>query len=210
MKKIKLLAIVTLLFSLEVFSQNNDQSKEYTSLSEALKEPEKVFKLNLSNQVINITNENWSKFINLEYLSLKDDHLKEIPSAITNIKSLKSIDLSNNEFISLPEEFSNLINLEEIYLNDEKNMNLPKTLSILFKLPKLKSLHLENDNLSVLPSELLRFKNLESLYLNNNKLKEIPKLEALDHLKYLDLKDNYIKPELQDMKNLNFGFKINF
>ena len=89
-------------------------------------------------------------------------------------------------------------------------MNLPKTLSILFKLPKLKSLHLENDNLSVLPSELLRFKNLESLYLNNNKLKEIPKLEALDHLKYLDLKDNYIKPELQDMKNLNFGFKINF
>jgi hypothetical protein len=35
-------------------------------------------------------------------------------------------------------------------------------------------------------------------------------LEALEHLKYLDLKDNYIKPELQDMKNLNFGFKINF
>lgn len=210
MKKINLLKIVLLLCSYAVFSQNNDKIKEYTSLSEALKEPEKVLRLNLSNQNINLSNENWSKFINLEYLSLKNDHLKEIPSAITNIKSLKTIDLSNNEFTNLPEEFSNLTNLEEIYLNDEKNMNLPKTLTILSKLPKLKSLHLENDNLSVLPSELLSFKNLESLYLNNNKFKEIPKLETLDHLKYLDLKDNNINPELQDMKNLNFGFKINF
>jgi Leucine-rich repeat (LRR) protein len=210
MKKNNLLQIVLLLCSYAVFSQNNDKIKEYTSLSDALKEPEKVLRLNLSNQDINISNENWSKFINLEYLSLKNDHLKEIPSAISNIKSLKTIDLSNNDFTNLPEEFSNLTNLEEIYLNDEKNMNLPKTLSILSKLPKLKSLHLENDNLSVLPSEVLSFKNLESLYLNNNKFKEIPKLEALDHLKYLDLKDNNINPELQDMKNLNFGFKINF
>ena len=45
---------------------------------------------------------------------------------------------------------------------------------------------------------------------NNNNFKEIPKLETLDHLKYLDLKDNYIDPKLQDMKNLNFEFKINF
>lgn len=210
MKKNNLLKIILLLCSCAVFSQNNDKAKEYTSLSDALKEPEKVVRLNLSNQKINLSNENWSKFINLEYLSLKNDHLKEIPSAILNLKSLKTIDLSNNDFTNLPEGFSNLTNLEEIYLNEEKNMNLPKTLTILSKLPKLKSLHLENDNLSVLPSELLQFKNLESLYLNNNKFKEIPKLEALDHLKYLDLKDNNINPELQDMKNLNFGFKINF
>ena len=35
-------------------------------------------------------------------------------------------------------------------------------------------------------------------------------LKGLDHLQYLDLNDNKIKPELQDLRNLNFGFKINF
>lgn len=210
MKKILFTLALLVVLSNSSLGQNNDKEKEFTTLNEALKSPEKVFRLNLSNQDITISNEQWSRFINLEYLNLNGDHLKELPIAITKIRTLKTLDLSGNDFTNLPEDFSNLINLEEIYLNDEKNMNLPKTLSILSKLPKLKSLHLENDNLSDLPSELLSFKNLESLYLNKNKLKEIPNLDALDHLKYLDLKDNNIKPELQDMKNLNFGFKINF
>jgi Leucine-rich repeat (LRR) protein len=208
MKKINFIIMILIASCNTTFSQ--DKTKEYTSISEALKEPEKVFRLNLSNQNINISNENWSKFINLEYLNLKGDHLKEIPDGITTIKSLKSIDLSGNDFIYLPQKFLNLTNLEELFLNDEKYLNLPKTLNLLSNLPKLKSLHIENDNLAKLPSEILLLKNLESLYLNNNKFKEVPNLEALDHLKYLDLKDNKIKPELQDMKNLNFGFKINF
>ena len=200
-------------FSTIILGQNNPENetkKEFTDINEALKNPEKVFKLNLSNQNILISNEQWKKFINLEYLILKNDHLKVIPVEIAMLKTLKEIDLSGNDFKSLPVEFENLVNLEEIYLNDEKNMNLPKTLSILSKLPKLKSLHLENDNISSLPSEILLFKNLENLYLNHNKFKKIPEIETLDHLKYLDLNDNKIKPELQDMKNLNFGFKINF
>lgn len=209
MKKIFFILVMSLL-SNAIFGQNAKEQKEFTSLNDALKNPEKVFRLNLSNQEFAITDEQWSTFVNLEYLNLKNDHLNEIPLGITKIKSLKTIDLSGNDFTSLPEEFSNLTNLEEIYLNDEKNMNLPKTLSTLAKLPKLKSLHLENDNLSKLPSEILAFKNLENLYLNQNNFKKIPKLDALDHLKYLDLNDNNIKPDLRDVKNLNFGFKINF
>ena len=43
----------------------------------------------------------------------------------------------------------------------------------------------------------------------NNKFKEIPKeLKGLDHLQYLDLRKNQIKPELRDLENINFGFKI--
>uniref|UniRef100_UPI00375205FD leucine-rich repeat domain-containing protein n=1 Tax=Flavobacterium sp. TaxID=239 RepID=UPI00375205FD len=175
-----------------------------------LKNPEKVYRLNLGNQEISLSDNDWSKFINLEYLSLQNDHLTEIPLAITNLKTLKTLDISGNDFKTLPIEFEKLVNLEELYLNNEKNINLPKTLAVLAQLPNLKTLHLENDNLSKLPAEILAFKNLENLYLNHNKLKQIPQVQTLDHLKYLDLNDNKIEPKLQDMKNLNFGFKINF
>lgn len=184
--------------------------REFTSVKEALKNPEKVFRLDLSNQEVNLSNEEWSTFVNLESLKLKNDHLKEIPLGITNLKSLKSIDLSGNDFKTLPTEFSNLLNLEELLLNDEKNIDLPKSLSVLAKLPKLKSLHLENDNLSSLPAELLLFEKLELLNLRKNFFKEIPNLEGLNHLQYLDLKNNNIKSELQDIQNINFGVKINF
>jgi Leucine-rich repeat (LRR) protein len=204
---------IWILFSTSLSAQKTDEkatSKTYNSIEEALRNPENVFRLNLSDQKVLLTNEDWKKFTNLEYLNLKNDHLNEIPAGITSLKSLKIIDLSGNDFSELPASFTNLINLEEIYLNEEKNIDLPKSLSLLSSLPKLKTLHLENDNLSILPSEIYKLNNLENLYLNDNNFKKIPALDALNHLKYLDLKNNQIKPQLQDMKNLNFGFKINF
>lgn len=208
----KNLILILLFFaSANSYSQTNlQQDKEYFNLEEALKYPEIVYKLNLSNQKLTLKEVDWSKFVNLEYLNLKNDHLEEIPSGISNLKSLKVIDLSGNDFNILPVEFSNLTQLEEIILNDEKKMDLPKTLRVLAKLPNLKNLHLENDALKELPVEILDFKNLEYLYLNQNKLKTIPKIETLNHLKYLDLKDNKINPKTEDLKNINFGFQINF
>lgn len=185
--------------------------KEYFSIEDALKNPENVFRLNLSNQKVSIPTTVWSKFINLEYLSLKNDHLVDIPKEIFELKNLKILDLSGNDFKILSNDFIKLENLEELFLNDEKNMDLPKTLNLLGKLPKLKTLHLENDNLNSLPSEILLIKNLESLYLNHNKFNQIPKkIDGLPHLQYLDLNDNKIKLQNQDVKNLNFGLKINF
>ncbi|MDI1316425.1 leucine-rich repeat domain-containing protein [Flavobacterium sp.] len=199
--------IVVLLISFSTYSQIETGKQ---NIENALLNPEKITSLDLSNSKEDISKIDFSKFVNLEYLTLKNDHLKKIPESISKLKSLKILDLSGNDFKKLPDSFSDLSNLEEIYLNDEKNLNLPKTLKVLMKLPKLKTLHLENDNIESLPSEILNFNNLEYLYLNNNNLKTIPKIETLDHLKYLDLKDNKIKPELQDMRNLNFGFKIIF
>ncbi len=211
MKSFTQIVVIAVLFiSQGMLSQIKTNQTEFSNLSDALKNPEKVRFLNLSNQTEVIPNSVWEQFINLEYLSLKNDHLVQIPTGITTLKKLKTLDLSGNDFQTLPAEFIRLENLEELYLNDEKYMNLPKTIEVLSKLPNLKSLHLENDNLSTLPVEILEFKNLEFLYLNDNKFKEIPQIESLDHLKYLDLKNNNIQPELQDMKNLNFGFKINF
>lgn len=208
MKNVFAKLVTLLIIGTSSFSQNIETEKVYTNIDDALKNPEKVYKLNLSNQEVNLSNEQWKLFINLEYLNLKNDGLKQIPKEISNLKRLKVLDLSGNEFKELPSEFSNLYNLEELYLNDEKNLKLTETLNVLAKLPNLKSLHLENDNLEELPNEINKLKSLESLYLNENKFKSIPNLKPLDHLKFLDLRKNNVKPELLDQKNLNFGFKI--
>lgn len=182
--------ILSLVFCFSIINAQENQI-EFKNLKEALKTPEKVFRLNLSNQSVNLPDSIWSTFVNLEYLSLKDDHLIEFPKGITRLKKLKTLDLSGNDFKEIPIQFLELSNLEELYLNDQKNLNYKLTLPTLSKLPKLKSLHLENDNLTLLPKELSTFQRLESLYLNGNKFTKFPQeLEDLEKLKYIEIYDN--------------------
>ena len=212
MKNLYSLVLFSLIFSQFGWAQieSKEKTKEYTDLKKALLEPELVVRLNLSGQNIDLENQNFGVFKNLEYLNLKDDHLKTIPKSISQLSKLKVLDLSGNDFVELYDDFYKLKNLEELYLNNEKNINMPKTLSLLGKLPNLKSLHLENDNLNSLPVEINGLENLEFLYLNQNSFKEIPKeLKGLDHLQYLDLKNNKITPSITPPENINFGFKIN-
>lgn len=187
-------------------------NKEYRSIEEALKNPDQVYRLDLSNQNIFVPNDVWSKFINLEYLSLKNDHLKELPSEIGTLKKLKVLDLSGNDFIVLPKSFSELYNLEELFLNEERRFNLDENIEVLSLLPHLRILHLENDQLNKLPKKIYRLNHLESLYLNNNKFKEFPtELKEMPNLKYLDFHDNKLSPlELQNFQSQNFGIKIRF
>jgi Leucine-rich repeat (LRR) protein len=184
-------------------------NKEFINLEEALKNPENVYRLNLSEQEIEIADTIWSKFTNLQYLSLKNDHLKQIPDGLGNLKTLKVLDLSGNDFKVLPPSFSNLINLEELFINDDKYFRLDKNIPILSKLPNLKTLHLENDGLKSLPKNTSNLIHIESLYLNNNEFKELPKeLNGLDSLKYIDFHDNKFNLPPQEIKNKNFGIKI--
>lgn len=113
-----IISISFLLIGCASFSQ--EKQVEFKNLKEALKSPEKVFRLNLSNQPVNLPDSIWSTFINLEYLSLKDDHLIEFPKGITRLKKLKTLDLSGNDFKEIPVQFLELSNLEELYLNDQK------------------------------------------------------------------------------------------
>lgn len=186
--------------------------KEYSNLDEALKTPEKVYRLNLSNQQFKMPPDTiWSRFINLEYLSFKNDHLTTLPIGIGYLKKLKVLDLSGNDFKILPQSFSNLENLTELFLNDEKKMDIDKSLLVIENLPGLKILHLENDNLKKIPKNLLHFKNLQTLYLNNNKFKQLPiDLKLLKNLNYLDLHDNKFRLNNQGFKNQDFGIKIRF
>jgi Leucine-rich repeat (LRR) protein len=219
MKKIKPYSI---LFSIiiGVFIQSNSiiaqvdsstSGKEYFSLEEALKQAGKVKRLNLSNQQIQIPDTVWSKFTNLEYLSLKNDHLKKIPVGICNLKNLKVLDLSGNDFNVLPSSFSKLKNLQELYLNEDKFFRIEKSIPILRELPNLRTLHLENDNLMFLPKNLFTLNQIESLYLNNNQFKQFPtELRKFKKLKFVDLHSNKLKIPMTDIQMQNYGIKIRF
>lgn len=183
--------------------------KDYVSLDEALKNPENVYRIDLSNQNLQVADSIWSKFTNLQYLSLKNDHLKEIPEGIGYLQNLKVLDLSGNDFKVLPSTFSNLIKLQELFLNDEKYFKFKKNIPVLSTIPNLKSLHIENDGLKSLPKDIYKLSHLESLYLNDNKFREIPtELNGLKNLQFLDLHDNKFTLPSQNFQNQNFGYKI--
>jgi Leucine-rich repeat (LRR) protein len=217
--KINMLIGALFVFSLcevnaQIASDSSVVTKEYDDLGEALKNPSKVYRLNLSNQnFTSLSDSIWIKFENLEYLSLKNDHLEEIPFGIGNLKNLKILDLSNNDFEVLPKSFSRLKNLREIYLNGEEKMDINQALRTIKKLPNLKILHLENDNLESIPQSLLRLTHLETLYLNNNNFKEIPiELRKLKNLNYLDFHGNKFRinnPDFQ-LQYQGSGIILNF
>lgn len=188
-----------------------DVNKEFSSLEEALKNPQKVYRLNLSNQAFQIPDSAWLKFTNLQYLSLKNDHLKRIPDGIGYVKTLEVLDLSGNDFKVLPLTFVNLTNLQELYINDDKYFNLEKNIDLLSSFPKLNSLHIENVGLKSLPETLFKLERVESLYLNNNQFKEFPiELSGLKRLKYVDIHDNKFMLPTHTPSDQGFGFRIRF
>jgi Leucine-rich repeat (LRR) protein len=216
---IKVSVLIGMLFTLssntlkaQAVSAAANTAKAFVSLEAALKNPIKVYRLDLSNQQFkSLPDSIWSKFENLEYLSLKNDHLREIPKGIGNLKNLRVLDLSGNDFKVLPQSFSRLSNLSEIYLNDEKRMNYSKTFDVIKNLPNLRVLHLENDYLKKIPKSLMNLQQIESLYLNNNLLNTFPKeLKDLRNLKYLDLHDNKFKFKNHELQNFGEGIKIRF
>ena len=199
----------------QIPSDTKSVKKDYYNLEDALKNPKEVYRLTLDSTAIKIPTATWAKFSNLEFLSLKNDHLKNIPDGIGNLKNLKILDLSGNDFQTLPSSFGRLKNLREIYLNDEKNFQLEKSISMLNKLPNLKTLHLENDNLKQLPKNFFSLKALENLYLNDNHFESVPdRIKELKNLKYLDFHHNDLNPDFNSnsikIPEPNFGIKIRF
>lgn len=185
--------------------------KVFSTLQEALINPKQVYKLNLSNQTLKISDSTWSKFTNLKYLSLKNDHFKSISPAIGNLHNLEFLDLSGNDFESLPSTFSKLTNLKELYLNDEKHFKLQNSIPIISSLPNLKVLHIEHNNMKSLPENTYKLKYIEELYLNENKFKQFPvKLMKMENLKYIDFRKNKLRLPLQNLNHHNDGIKIKF
>lgn len=166
LKRIALLCLV--LSSSFVHSQMLDSmalslAPTYTNLEEALKDPQKVYKL-----------------------SLRKNKLKKIPAEITSLKNLQILDLTKNSIKVIPSEIGELKNLQTLNLSRNDIEALPKEIA---KLSKLRYLNISRNELSSLPIEIAELMNLETLDLWSNNIDIFPaEMSKMKKLKTLDLR----------------------
>ncbi len=109
MKTTALTLTTLLLMNIHIFSQQSDTlrlayQKEYTSLDEALKNPEQVYSLNLQDKHVGTLPPEISRLTHLRYLKLRNNDLKELPIEIGELKELEMLFAGQNKLATLPQE----------------------------------------------------------------------------------------------------------
>lgn len=148
-----------------------------------------------------------SKLVNLQTLILHSNKLESFNQSATQLTKLKTLDLSRNLIETLPETIASLSQIFVVNISNNKLQNFPA----LSNNAKLSVLDLSNNNLTAFPAicsaELL---NLSELKLHGNKIEEIPNnIHVLPALKVMDISGNQIKiipgelAECHKLKDLN-------
>lgn len=134
-----------------------DTLTAFTSLEEALKNPDQVIKLELRKKKLKTFPKEIFQFKNLQYLDLSKNYITEIPADIKALTSLQYLSVARNNIVELPNEIGSLKNL--YFLNVNQN-DLEALSPAIGDLEKLRNLDLWSNNLSRFPEEM---KNLKSL-----------------------------------------------
>lgn len=137
----------------------------FTSLDEALRQPDSVVKLDLSDQDLNA-----------------------LPAAVLELRELRLLLLNNNRLVSLPADLGRLAKLSELELNHNALTTFPRSL---LDLAALNELELSGNRLDALPADLDRLAGLTELELLDNQIADLPPaLGRLAHLEELKLDRN--------------------
>ena len=117
--------------------QQLKREKDYLSMEEALKEPLKVYKLNLKGQKLKEIPAEISQLKNLQVLNLSENRLKVVGAEIGILKNLQFLSLYGNSLRTLPNEMRNLSHLETLYLGKNKISTMPVWVGGLGRLKRL-------------------------------------------------------------------------
>jgi Leucine-rich repeat (LRR) protein len=137
-----------------------DTMTAFTSLDEALKNPEKVIKLELRRKKLKKFPMEILKFPNLQYLDLSKNSIKEIPVEISQLKNLQFFAISKNDVEELPWQIGDLSNLIYLNVNQNELSSIPTSIG---KLGKLRNMDLWSNNIERFPEELKNLKSLQVL-----------------------------------------------
>jgi Leucine-rich repeat (LRR) protein len=171
--KLKSARTYYILFFLVVFSSSKlaaqnqlldsltlDTLTSFTELSDALKDPDKVIKLELRKKKLKEFPKEIFQFKNLQYLDLSKNSIKEIPPEIAELKDLQIFIISKNDLESLPKEIGELKMLQYLNVNQNEIGSLPSQIG---DLTNLKNMDLWSNNVDKFPSEMKELKKLEVL-----------------------------------------------
>ena len=168
MKKILLFSFAFILLSLPALAQpNGDQNGRilsasqlrdkswYYDLDSALANPDKVYKLSLSDQQLKSLSPEIGKLKNLQVLNLSNCGLKALPEEIRELRHLQMLSLYGNKLKFIPYEFRELSKLEVLYLGRNRLTTLPVWVG---GLGKLRRLDVSRNRMT--PAEIIAIRNM--------------------------------------------------
>ena len=147
----------------------------------------------------------------LKVLDLSYNYITVIPDEINKLKKLTSLKLGDNEIRTIPFKIGELTELERLEVFRNKITRLPSSMS---KLKKLTVLDVSENNLTKFPNYILNCLELHAMDLSSNTQidnipQEIINLKKLNHI-IVDNKFENNNEVLKQLKENNKGIKIEF
>lgn len=153
------------------------------------------------------------KAVQLRQLSLIDNDLKVAPAAISEISSLKKVQLSGSnqlDYAGFVEHLSRLPNLTVLSIAVNYITELPKNID---RLRALQVLDVSNNNLTELPDEISSLKAINNLSIQGNLLidpaADLEKLKD-NNIQYLSLDKEISGEELEKIRKMFPAAQIDF
>jgi len=173
------------------------------SMSEALKNPENVYELEMKNTSTSLPSEA-GQLVNLRVLDISGSQIKSIPKEIENCIQLRSIKANASKLTRIPSSIGNLQKLRNINFAYCQIKELPEEFG---KLETLWSLGLGSNQLSDLPESISNLKNVQMFGVFDNNFSEFPNevlgLECVGNLWMHKNKFKSIPREIVNLKNLH-------
>lgn len=111
-----------------------DKQPVYIALEDAMRNPMKVYKLNLSRMKLKAIPKEIYAFVNLQQLDLSYNEITEVQREIGTLKNLQKLDLTHNKITELPATISLFRNLEEFLVGSNQLKTIPFGVAQLKKL----------------------------------------------------------------------------
>lgn len=164
-----------------------DTAYVYSSIEEALQNPEEVYVLDLK---------------------VKKG---KIPQELFDLPYLHVLEIKRGRISELPDDFAKLTNLVQLDLTNNKLTHFPP---VLMDMPHLEELHLGKNDIQRIPEDITRMENLRLLDIWSTQVPRLPlALAKMESLEEVDMRMIEISQEEQDyfielMPEVQFHFSV--